>query len=212
MHLADVFLEIQPQYTQAQTQHYWTIMGIIIGVLSLLTAIVVGIAQINLAQPKEKTLRCILVRYAQWEEIHYLTARKMFSFTLKVINSGGSSIQPKDFITSLKCLFYSGTKILDIRIFKTEPISLTPQISVIKDSFEVLPLLLNPGDSFFISLVAAGAYAKPNISARITGVKFIGLETTTSKRRTKQQSLIYITFFCFLLCIGVVISLTMHFQ
>jgi hypothetical protein len=182
-----IFYWAQAQPNQISTPD-WGMLGVLIGLISLLAAIIIGIAQIRAAQRPKKDIRCRLIASApllkfddrfkghlqvtfQGQEI-----KDASSIVLRIHNAGKVAITPTDFVRPIIFMFASSTEIINAEILKTEPQNLGAKLSITKNSIELQPLLMNSGDSIDISSLVASFDDNLTVDGRVVDVKMIRLE------------------------------------
>lgn len=103
---------------------------------------------------------------------------------IKIVNSGNTPIEKKDFDTSLSIEFNEGSQVLDAEVISTFPNNLQIEINHSSGKIEISPTLLNFGDNYSIRAMISGAKPKFILNARISGVKKL-----VTKNFEKQNSM-----------------------
>lgn len=100
-----------------------------------------------------------------------------YSTVMSIVNNGNVPIKSDEFERPISISMGEG-KFLSVEIKDTNPKSLHAAISFRSDlSFTIEPLLLNPGDSIQVSMLATTDKLNPP-NARIVGINEIGLVST----------------------------------
>lgn len=92
---------------------------------------------------------------------------------MRISNAGNQPITPSDFVRSLTISLNAEANILSAVVVETQPSNLTAELNFKGNTVEVIPLLLNPKDSFKVKLLASGYKSGPIADARINGVSKI---------------------------------------
>jgi hypothetical protein len=95
---------------------------------------------------------------------------KLFTASVRVINSGNIPIKKDDFERNIKLDLGEKSEVLKVDIPEKNPSNLIPKILSTGNIVEIEPILLNPGDNFVIQVFASGNKQIPKFDARITGV------------------------------------------
>ncbi|NET46640.1 hypothetical protein [Okeania sp. SIO2B3] len=114
---------------------------------------------------------------------------------LRICNSGNIPVIPGDFIRPITFIFretQSATEIVNTEIFNATEL-LRPIIKTTKNIVELEPLLLNPGDSFDISILSFSVTHDFNIDSRIVGVKNLKMEKWLT-RKTDYPTRRYLSY------------------
>ncbi|WP_293127530.1 hypothetical protein [Okeania sp. SIO1I7] len=114
---------------------------------------------------------------------------------LRVTNSGNIPVTPSDFIRPISFIFIevqSATEIVNTEIFNATEL-LRPIIKTTKNIVELEPLLMNPGDSFDISILSFSVSHHFNIDSRIVGVKNLKMEKWLT-RKTDYSTRRYLSY------------------
>lgn len=90
---------------------------------------------------------------------------------IKIVNSGNSPIEKKDFDAPLSIELGSDNQILDVEIINKYPNNLQLQSNHTSQKIELNPILLNAGDNYSVRAMVSGVEPKYSLNARISGVK-----------------------------------------
>lgn len=101
-------------------------------------------------------------------------------------NSGNSPILSSDFDGPIEVAFGTSVDLLDVAVEDAEPGHLTPTVNILTRIVRIEPLLLNPGDSFVLTILSDGA-TEPEVLARIAGVPNPTREPPQLERRRLQR-------------------------
>lgn len=96
---------------------------------------------------------------------------KLWLLIIKIINSGNTPIEKKDFDAPISIELKSGNQILDVEIINKYPGNLQLLATHTSQKIELSPILLNAGDNYSIRVMISGAEPKYILHARISGVK-----------------------------------------
>lgn len=163
----------------------------ILGLLTLLATVAVPFVSLRRERPRKGlaySLRIVPLAFVR-ADVH---ERIQLSFdgrpvplavlvTLRVRNSGNTPILPNDFQGPLTVAL--ADSLLDLRIDCTDPVELSPVTKVDAGTVTVEPLLLNPGDSFDLLFILDDASDRPNVSARIAGIRHLTEDRPSPRRR-----------------------------
>lgn len=105
---------------------------------------------------------------------------------LEFSNSGSRPIVTSDFEGPIRISTENPSKLVKVRITSSNPPSLEPALSLADGVFLLQPLLLNPGDTIRITVVAAGAKPVFTARARVAGVTEISIVDVQVGRETKM--------------------------
>ena len=127
---------------------------------------------------------------------------------VKIKNNGNLPIRKEHVVKPLEFNFGENLSVIDYRVINTEPKGITVNLelnnenNLIRCPFD----LLNPSDEFTLQFVCLGESEElPNITARIEGIKQIGVETLSVSEekfeRMKRLGIVYIAggFFMFII-------------
>jgi hypothetical protein len=106
--------------------------------------------------------------------------------TLRVRNSGNTPILSSDFDGPIEVAFGTSVDLLDVAVDDSEPGHLTPIVNILTRAVRIDPLLLNPGDSFLLTILSDGA-TEPQVLARIAGVPNPTREPPQLERRRLRR-------------------------
>ena len=95
--------------------------------------------------------------------------------SIRFVNDGNQFVAIDDFTTPINVKFGEGTNILTGEVLEQNPSELNATIIRTEDRVEVQPLLLNSNDSFTLNILLNDYDESLCITARIKGVKNIGL-------------------------------------
>lgn len=95
--------------------------------------------------------------------------------SIRLINDGNQPIAIDDFATPIRVQLGNSTNILTYEVLEQNPSELNATIIRTEDRVEVQPLLLNSNDSFTLNILLNDYDESLCITARIKGVKNIGL-------------------------------------
>ncbi len=90
-----------------------------------------------------------------------------------LLNSGGVPIKPEDFEHPITIVASSPGKVLQHRLLKAEPISLSPKLTIVDSGVQLEPLLLNPGDMLTVELFGPDNFDIERLDGRIAGLQAI---------------------------------------
>lgn len=102
------------------------------------------------------------------------------SLTVRFANSGDTPIEPGDFEDRMTIDLTPSSRVLSATLEQSNPDGVKPTLSVDGHQLFIEPLLLNPGDTFSVTLVVAGDSGDPTLNARISGVSRV--RTLASER------------------------------
>lgn len=93
-----------------------------------------------------------------------------YSSIIEIRNTGAKPILPSEIEGALNLIVDNDKAIVDAQLIDTSPAALNPSMTVGKQSVSIQPLLLNPGDSFVLSILTENG--KPIFAPkfRIAGV------------------------------------------
>jgi hypothetical protein len=163
----------------------WGMFGVVLGIVSLLAAILIGTIQIKAAERPKKDIKCFVVSIVPLLEFDdKFKSQLQVSFQgkivqdptfviLRVYNSGKIPITPSDFIRPIIFMFGVNTEIINAEILETEPDNIGAKISVSRNSIELQPLLLNSEDSIDISTIVTLFDKNITIDGRVVDIKTI---------------------------------------
>lgn len=121
---------------------------------------------------------------------------------IRFTNSGNVPITPSDFIERLNVKFGSDSKLLSFGVVDITPPSLSVVLEPISREgmekltygFEVVPTLLNRGDSFTVQALISGYNGSPIVLGRIVGVKEIAPKVHIIKNTGLLNAIAAISF------------------
>jgi hypothetical protein len=176
----------------------WGMLGVGISTLSLLVAIIIGIIQINAAQRPKKDIRCTTFSTAPLVSINKRFREDLQVFfkgqiiedatfvILEISNSGKLAITPSDFIRPIAFIFALNAEIISAEILNMEPENLGAEILISKNNtIELKPLLMNSGDSIYISTIVTSFDKKITVDGRIIDIKIVKI----SKKESNEDKL-----------------------
>jgi hypothetical protein len=127
---------------------------------------------------------------------------------VQLVNEGTIPILASDFATPLTISIDALSVVVRAATIDVVPSDLPVTLNQTGKDVSISPLLLNPGDSFAISILTSGEQPHFSVSARIAGVTRIELEEMMDDGLTIEQ---YITH-VLLSCIGIVLYFTYAVQ
>ena len=125
-----------------------------------------------------------------------------FLQVVEIRNSGSKPIPSSDYEDALRISFGDEIKLLKVNLLDVFPEDIDPKIEIDKNSFKMMPLLLNSGELIRFSFLTSNGIPKISAKARVLGAK-IKLNENPSHSRSKIRSLIYYLIPLFLLFIYV---------
>lgn len=191
----------------------WQFIGAILGIISILAAIIIFLLQRNKKQlVYEIIAKTPLLNVSQEIEnkVQILyegkTVTKVHLIVIEFTNNGNIPITTSDYHAKVSITFTNTSKILSSSIDKTEPDSINPTINTQDSSIILEPTLLNSGDAIRIKALVSDFDEKTEIRGRLVGVKGI------SKRITKvrQSSIILISMGLIILALAGFTSLVIQ--
>lgn len=169
----------------------WQFVGVAVAVLAL----VVAVAAL-LLQEKRKSLSVTIQNFSPiiGSSVRAIsndllvtykgqTVTNLAALTLAFANDGGKVIATDDFESPISVTFKGDAKILTAEVVSTTPSELAPIISHDSEGIIISPLLLNPRDTFSITLLLQGLQFRhprdvfPNATARIKGVSKVSFDS-----------------------------------
>ncbi len=105
---------------------------------------------------------------------------------LEFSNSGSKPIFTSDFEGSVRISIEGPSKVVKARTTSSSPTSLEPVVSLVDGTVLLQPLLLNPGDTLRLTVVAATAKPIFTARARVAGVSEINVVDAQVGRETKR--------------------------
>lgn len=96
-----------------------------------------------------------------------------FVTTLLVYSAGKSVIRTSDFESSIRFELDAKKRIIESRYGPTHPVDLPVELVMNASQLEIAPLLLNPGDYFFIDILSEDKITIGKAMARIAGMNEI---------------------------------------
>jgi hypothetical protein len=190
----------QAQPSQPSTPD-WGMLGVVIGTLSLLAAIIIGIAQVKVAQRPKKDIKCLIVskvpllrvddRFRGQLQVSFQgkDIQDATSIILRVYNSGKLAITPNDFVRPIAFMVASNAEIINAEILKMEPENLGAKLSITKNNIELQPLLMNSDDTIDISTIVASFDNNIAVDGRVVDIKMIKLEEEDKTEDNKLKTL-----------------------
>lgn len=111
---------------------------------------------------------------------------------LELANDGAKPVLTGDFEGPIKLTIENEAKLLEARIGGATPQSLTTGLEFDSKTIQLQPLLLNPKDSIFLTLLTSGEEPKFVAQARIAGVSSIKFERIDNNpKRTKTGWILF---------------------
>ncbi|MFM9836462.1 MAG: hypothetical protein ACKVOA_10215 [Methylophilaceae bacterium] len=170
----------------------WQFIGVVVAIIALIVSVASLIYQARrkslsvticnaypiLPKKPQNMVNDFQIIY-KGQEVAELTA-----LTLRFVNDGGISIVSEDFETPVTVIFKKEATILSAEVVSITPSDLSPTLAQDTKALVLSPLLLNPKDSFSITLLVQGLNANhprdlyPSVTARIKGVNKINLDST----------------------------------
>lgn len=96
-----------------------------------------------------------------------------FVTTLLVYSAGKSVIRTSDFESSIRFEVDAEKRIIDTKVTSTHPADLPVELDINGSQLEVAPLLLNPGDYFYIDILSEKKIKIEKAMVRIAGMEKI---------------------------------------
>ena len=124
---------------------------------------------------------------------------------LRITNSGNMPINLSDYDGPLKVAFPRGTLVEGVKIAKTTPSGIPVRAQKNGQEVDIEPLLLNPNDSFDLSVLASRApdltpspdnesSMELQVVARISDLTDVSIKTTTSKAKNSGHPVLHYIF------------------
>jgi hypothetical protein len=168
---------------------FWSAVATIVALLALILNLRKQIIRKSLSYESYRSDKSPLEIYADKLQTFYegVEIKNLRLCSFKIMNDGDLVIPVSDFIEPLIFTFSEGTKILTYEIVKSYPSSLKPIFEVDGTTLKLVPLLLNPKDSFYIRILCCNDEKRPAyiINARIHGVKDISIKNEIFGRISK---------------------------
>jgi hypothetical protein len=108
---------------------------------------------------------------------------------LHILNDGNIAITSSDYEVPLTFQFGEKTQILSAEIIRTTPDTLKPEFSLMKNSIEFHPTLLNSGDTILFKVLLAHYEGNVTVNARIMGVAEVKQVSISVDRLNKISAL-----------------------
>jgi hypothetical protein len=115
--------------------------------------------------------------------------RNIHFVSTQIVNDGDVPIVDSDFRSSLS-LKFDGATVLTSDITAVSPRNLDPVITQTATGVTVEPLLMNPGDRFTVDMLVDSARVRPQVDARVVGVREVtnlGVQGVRSDERSSRR-------------------------
>lgn len=100
--------------------------------------------------------------------------------TLAITNTGKLPIKREDFDNPIVVHVPDSNSLLSYKTIYSHPSNLDITLSKVKEGFKIAPMLLNPGDSFFIEIFSKSPLEIKDVTSRIVGIPNISQEEPES--------------------------------
>ncbi|CAN7503107.1 hypothetical protein LJR038_000659 [Acidovorax sp. LjRoot38] len=127
---------------------------------------------------------------------------KPYLTVIEIRNSGTRHIQASDFEADIELRINSEARVVRAQVATIQPEDLDLKISGEQKSIKIKPLLLNPGDSFSLSILSAGDKPVFTPRARIAGVGKLELDEVSTKKQVSGSQFLAAVFAVVMLVIG----------
>jgi hypothetical protein len=168
-----------PQILDVWRDPIWQSLGVIIGAVLALVAILISLRQwqrkslVYEVISKENIVRIADHSIGSDLQISYQgkPINDLYLITVKFINSGNTEIRPEDYIRKIILSFGEHSEILSNKILEQEPNNLDVKINHDKSQEALLidPVLLNKKDCFTVQSLVTG-FQSIKLNGRIAGV------------------------------------------
>lgn len=127
---------------------------------------------------------------------------KPYLTVIEIKNSGTRHIQSSDFEADIELRINSEARVVRAQVATVQPQDLDVKIAGEQKSIKIAPLLLNPGDSFSLSILSAGDKPVFTPRARIAGVGKLELDEASKSTQTSGSQFLAVVFALTILVIG----------
>ncbi len=131
------------------------------------------------------------IKIDEWPNLQFVHGENeidnVISTTILIQNTGKVPIESSEFDSPILINFEEDGKIITHKIVKKIPEDLPIDLKFVGSTLSVNPILLNPGDAFFVKILSKSKLVVKSASARIVGLKRI------SKLIPHQRSGLYVT-------------------
>jgi hypothetical protein len=163
--------------------HIWQVLGVVIALIGII---------LHVLFIRRKALTCVLMSAFPFVQgsssrvqlnamFNRKTLESPFFFAFRFTNTGNVPLKQDDFVAPI-CLVFHKTNVILAEVFKQNPNDIDVQPHISKDTVEIIPVLLNPQDSFCIKVLLDYAPIRYDLKARIVGIKEIGQSPVSPKR------------------------------
>ena len=108
--------------------------------------------------------------------------------TLAIINTGKLPIKREDFDSPIILHIPDTDSVLSSKSIYSNPPNLDVNVAKIKEGIAIAPMLLNPGDRFFVEIFSKSPLALNDVTSRIVGIPSL------SKAKPEPRSGFYVGF------------------
>jgi hypothetical protein len=164
----------------------WEFVGVVVTLVGIACATLLGVV-VYLLQRRRKELgyrvishtRLVSVEAEVEEEVVISfrgeTVRDVHLVMVEVVNSGNQAIVGDDYERALCVDLGAGARVMSVEQVESEPVGIdvSPVIVESRDKVKARPVLLNPGDSFTLKILASAFAGTACVAGRIVGVKEI---------------------------------------
>ncbi|MBD1920267.1 hypothetical protein H6F77_03940 [Microcoleus sp. FACHB-831] len=156
----------------------WTV---IVGIVGIIVSVLISLYIYRRQKPK-KEITCRVVslvplfnvtdNFQGKLQVFYESKpiQNVFIMTVRVYNSGNTSIQSSDYDKPLS-LNIGTDHVLSAEVIETNPDNITASVTFNSSSIQISPVLLNPNDALLIKAVIEQYHQKFSASARIVGMR-----------------------------------------
>lgn len=154
----------------------WQVIGVVVAIAGIVIVLILR---------NRKNLSCILLSTIPLSKtisnVHNKlkvvfknkTLKEPYLLALKFVNTGNIAIKPDDFMTPIGINFSPQTTITTAEVIEENPADLNTRLKISNNNVEILPILLNPKDSFILKLLLDQFDKKIDLKARIVGIRNI---------------------------------------
>jgi len=102
--------------------------------------------------------------------------------TVELINNGKKPIPAGDFHSPITFSVGSKSQVVKATVTSTSPTEISTELSAVKHTMSLQPLLLNPGDTIRMAVITSTAEPLFSVTSRIAGIKRIEVLDRTRER------------------------------